>query len=162
MAPYRTPVGLPAITGDMILCRPSIMLQGLLAHYAAEALLNAPAIVGSLDLLLNPTGLFHSIGQGFEDLISLPLAALEAGSPSQVKPDTRALANALERDACCIKSATLVCNIDMLVNCGCITKSQSIKRLDRHSWHAKYVCLSLDSMKTLSDPCPVQGWLLDY
>lgn len=50
----------------------------------AEALLNAPAIVGSLDLLLNPTGFFHSIGQGFEDLVSLPLAALEARSPSQV------------------------------------------------------------------------------
>lgn len=60
------------------------MLQGLLAHYAAEALLNAPAVVGSLDLLLNPTGLLNSIGQGFEDLVSLPLAALEAGSPTQV------------------------------------------------------------------------------
>lgn len=80
----RTPVGLPAIAGQDLLCRPSVILQGLAAHYAAEALLNAPAILGSLDLLLNPTGLFHSIGQGFEDLVSLPLAALEAGSPSQV------------------------------------------------------------------------------
>lgn len=79
-------MGLPAVLGDGLLCRPSIILQGLAAHYAAEALLNAPAILGSLDLLLNPTGLFQSIGQGFEDLVSLPLAALEAGSPTQVFP----------------------------------------------------------------------------
>ena len=80
----RTPVNLPAMHASNLLFRPSIMLQGLLAHYAAEVLLNAPAVLGSLDLLLNPTGLFHSVGLGFEDLVSLPLAALEARSPSQV------------------------------------------------------------------------------
>ena len=77
-------MNLPAICSSGLLFRASIMLQGLLAHYAAEALLNAPAALGSLDLLLNPTGLVHSVGQGFEDLVALPLAALEAGSPSQV------------------------------------------------------------------------------
>lgn len=80
----RTPVSLPAIASSDLLFRPSIVLQGLLAHYAAETLLNAPALLGSLDLLLNPTGLFHSVGQGFEDLVSFPLAALEARSPTQV------------------------------------------------------------------------------
>ena len=60
------------------------MLHGLLAHYVAEALLNAPQMIGSLELLLNPTGLLQSVGQGFADLIAMPLAAIEARSPSQV------------------------------------------------------------------------------
>lgn len=77
-------MNLPPVDASGMLFRPSIMLQALLAHYAAETLLNAPAVLGSLDLLLNPTGLFHSVGQGFEDLVSLPLAALESRSPSQV------------------------------------------------------------------------------
>ena len=72
------------MVADSLHFRPSVMLQGLLAHYAAEALLNAPAVLGSLDLLLNPTGLMNSLARGFEDLVSLPLAALEARSPSQV------------------------------------------------------------------------------
>lgn len=82
----RTPISLPHIHGRSLFFRPSIMLQGLLAHYAAEALLNAPAVLGSLELLLNPTGLLHSMGQGFEDLVGLPMAALETGSPAQVMP----------------------------------------------------------------------------
>ena len=81
----RTPLGLPEVAASRLHFRPSVMLQGLLAHYAAEALLNAPAVLGSLDLLLNPTGLMNSLAQGFEDLVSLPLAALEARSPSQVR-----------------------------------------------------------------------------
>jgi hypothetical protein len=72
------------VVAESLHFRPSVMLQGLLAHYAAEALLNAPAVLGSLDLLLNPTGLMNSLARGFEDLVSLPLAALEARSPSQV------------------------------------------------------------------------------
>lgn len=76
---------MPRIGSGGLLFRPSIMLQGMLAHYAAEALLNAPAVLGSLELFLNPTGLVHSVGQGVEDLISLPMAALQVGSPAQVR-----------------------------------------------------------------------------
>ena len=80
----RSPLRLPAVHADSLLFRPSIMLHGLLAHYVAEALLNAPQMIGSLELLLNPTGLLQSVGQGFADLIAMPLAAIEARSPSQV------------------------------------------------------------------------------
>ena len=80
----RSPLRLPAVQADSLLFRPSIMLHGLLAHYVAEALLNAPQMIGSLELLLNPTGLLQSVGQGFADLIAMPLAAIEARSPSQV------------------------------------------------------------------------------
>ena len=80
----RSPLRVPAVQADSLLFRPSIMLHGLLAHYVAEALLNAPQMIGSLELLLNPTGLLQSVGQGFADLIAMPLAAIEARSPSQV------------------------------------------------------------------------------
>ena len=59
-------------------------MQGMLAHYTAEALLSAPGLLGSLDLLLNPTGLLSSVSAGLADLLGLPLAALMAGSPAQV------------------------------------------------------------------------------
>lgn len=64
--------------------RPGVALQGLLAHYTAEALLSAPGLLGSLDLLLNPTGLLSSVSAGLADLLGLPATALMAGSPAQV------------------------------------------------------------------------------
>ncbi len=42
--------------GMRLWARPSTMAGGVGAAYLAEALLNAPQILGSLDLLLNPTG----------------------------------------------------------------------------------------------------------
>lgn len=67
-----------------LLYRPSIMLHGLMAHALAEALLSAPGMLGSLDLLFNPTGLLQSLGQAWQGLLMGPLAAIEARSPSQV------------------------------------------------------------------------------
>ena len=60
------------------------MLHGLLAHALAEALLSAPGMLGSLDLLFNPTGLLQSLSQAWGDLLLGPLAAIDARSPSQV------------------------------------------------------------------------------
>lgn len=60
------------------------MLHALLAHALAEALLSAPGMLGSLDLLFNPTGLLQSLSQAWGDLLLGPLAAIEARSPSQV------------------------------------------------------------------------------
>ena len=60
------------------------MLHGLLAHALAEAMLSAPGMLGSLDLLFNPTGLLQSLGQAWGSLLLGPLAAIEARSPSQV------------------------------------------------------------------------------
>jgi hypothetical protein len=78
-------VVLSALGAEQVLFRPGVMLQALLAHYAAEALLNAPRVLGSLQLLLNPTGLLSSVSAGLADLFGLPAAALMAGSPSQVQ-----------------------------------------------------------------------------
>ena len=62
------------------------MLHGLLAHGLAEAMLSAAGMLGSLDLLFNPTGLLHSLGHAWGSLLLGPLAAIEARSPSQVCP----------------------------------------------------------------------------
>ena len=47
--------------GTRLWARPATMAGGLGAAYLAEALLNAPQVLGSLDLLLNPTGAQHHL-----------------------------------------------------------------------------------------------------
>lgn len=83
-ASYRAPLSVAGVGASRMLFRPSVMLHGLLAHALAEALLSAPGMLGSLDLLFNPTGLLHSLSQAWGDLLLGPLAAIEARSPSQV------------------------------------------------------------------------------
>ena len=56
-----------------------------MAHGVAEALLNAPQVLGSLSLLFNPTGLVRSVRAGVADLIGLPLAALQNQSLAQAR-----------------------------------------------------------------------------
>ena len=72
-----------ALRGSNLLFRPGVYAAAAAAHACAEALLSAPRVLGSLDLLLNPTGLVASLGAGLRDLMGLPLAALAAGSPAQ-------------------------------------------------------------------------------
>lgn len=112
---HAAPLSLAPISACRLLFRPSVVAHGLLAHFIAEALLSAPQMLGSLELLLNPTGasscskcgliltidetmpesraeliyivdvagLVRSAVQGFQDLVSFPLAAIEARSPAQ-------------------------------------------------------------------------------
>lgn len=86
MVSARAPVVLPRLAAQGVLFRVAVMVRALLAHLAAEAVLNAPRVLGSLELLFNPTGLVTSVAQGFQDLVALPLAALEARSASQAHP----------------------------------------------------------------------------
>jgi hypothetical protein len=72
------------LRGRRVLFRPGAAAGGAAAHAAAEALLGAPRVLGSLDLLGNPAGLAASLGAGLRDLLGRPLAALQAGSPAQV------------------------------------------------------------------------------
>lgn len=80
----RAPLSVAGVGASRLLFQPSVMLHGLLAHALAEALLSAPGMLGSLDLLFNPTGLLQSLSQAWGDLLLGPLAAIEARSPSQV------------------------------------------------------------------------------
>ena len=49
-------LALPATAALRLWAWPGTLVRGLGAHYLAEALLNAPQVLGSLDLVLNPTG----------------------------------------------------------------------------------------------------------
>lgn len=79
---HRSPVTLSRIAAQSVLFRPTILLRGLAAHIMAEAMLNAPQVLGSLQLLLNPTGLVRSFQRGMADLIGLPLAGIQERSPT--------------------------------------------------------------------------------
>lgn len=81
----RAPVNLPKLGGEGLLFRVPVMVQALLAYMTAEALLNAPRLLGSLEVLFNPVGLMTSVSIGFQDMLALPLAAIEARSASQVR-----------------------------------------------------------------------------
>lgn len=53
---HAAPLVLSPVVATRLLFRPSVIAHGLLAHFVAEALLSAPQMLGSLELLLNPTG----------------------------------------------------------------------------------------------------------
>ena len=53
---HAAPLTLSPVIASRLLFRPSVVAHGLLAHFVAEALLSAPQMLGSLELLLNPTG----------------------------------------------------------------------------------------------------------
>lgn len=57
------PLSLAPISAARMLFRPSVVASGLLAHFVAEALLSAPQMLGSLEILLNPTGASWSTGR---------------------------------------------------------------------------------------------------
>lgn len=75
---------LAGLQGQHLLFRPGVVLQAAAAHFTAEALMNVPRMLGSLELLMNPTGLLTSVSAGLEDLLGLPFAALVDASPAQV------------------------------------------------------------------------------
>lgn len=52
----QAPLRLAPISACRLLFRPTVVAHGLMAHFVAEALLSAPQMLGSLELLLNPTG----------------------------------------------------------------------------------------------------------
>ena len=69
------------MAGTHLLMPPATALHGLMAHFMAEALLNLPRLLGSLQLLGNPAGLVDSLTEGLQDFLAL---SLTARSPSTV------------------------------------------------------------------------------
>ena len=55
------------------------LAQELGSSYAADALLSSPALIGSLDMLGNPTGLLREYAIGMRDMVLLPLSAVTEG-----------------------------------------------------------------------------------
>ena len=53
--------------------------RAVLYHYATQVLVRAGWIVGSLELIGNPTGFIHKLGQGISDFVTLPYHGLTRG-----------------------------------------------------------------------------------
>jgi hypothetical protein len=60
-------------------CPPDRLLRELVAGYTASAIARSPLLLGSLDLLGNPTFWLQSVGAGVRDLLLLPRNALGQG-----------------------------------------------------------------------------------
>ena len=76
---FRSPLSIPRISIHHIVLPPQTLWQALASHVMAEALLNAPLVLGSLQLFFNPTGLVRSIKRGVADMIDLPMQGLQEG-----------------------------------------------------------------------------------
>ena len=55
------------------------LIRRILYHYATQALVRAGLMLGSLEILANPTGFISSIGQGIADFFTLPYDGLTRG-----------------------------------------------------------------------------------
>ena len=79
MSTHRTPVSFSPLALTATLGSPAALGAALLGRYGAEALAQSAALVGSLQLLGNPTRLLRSVGAGLSDALSLPLRGLTEG-----------------------------------------------------------------------------------
>jgi len=76
---HRTPVTFSPLALTATLGSPAALGAALVGRYGAEALAQSAALVGSLQLLGNPTRLLRSVGAGLSDALSLPLRGLTEG-----------------------------------------------------------------------------------
>ena len=65
--------------GERGLRSPGALARALLKRYAADALAASPALVGSLQLLGNPTVLVRSVRAGLSDALALPIEGARQG-----------------------------------------------------------------------------------
>ena len=75
----KSPVAISRFVARNISLPVRSLVEGITTHVVAEAVLNAPQIIGSLQLFFNPTGLVQSIRRGVTSMIDLPLQGLQRG-----------------------------------------------------------------------------------
>jgi hypothetical protein len=75
----QMPVRLSQVVLTHVFSLPERLVKEIAANYLADAIVLSPVLLGSLDLLGNPTFLVESCGKGFQDLIDLPRHALPQG-----------------------------------------------------------------------------------
>ncbi|KAJ8322215.1 hypothetical protein KUTeg_000686 [Tegillarca granosa] len=85
IASDRTPLSFGSFDKEGVTSTTHQLIQVLVMHYASGALFRAGIVVGSLEILGNPTGLVRSIGTGVADLVKLPYAGLTQGPGAFVK-----------------------------------------------------------------------------
>jgi len=69
---HHTPLVLSALNIHHLLHHPQALVHALAARCVAEVILAAPGMLGSLELLFNPTGLLHSLARALSHFTSLP------------------------------------------------------------------------------------------
>lgn len=79
---HLSPVTISGVQSHSVFGSPTALYQGLKTHVVAEALFNAGSVVGSLQLLGNPTGLLRSIKRGVTDIFD---KGIGVGSVTLVK-----------------------------------------------------------------------------
>lgn len=76
----HTPLSFDEVQVSSISCAPRRLLEAIAARYVADSLFRTPAVLGSLELLGNPTVLVNSVATGIYDFFALPATgAKEAG-----------------------------------------------------------------------------------
>jgi hypothetical protein len=75
----QMPLLLSAVELNAVYCAANPLVREMLANYLADAVVRTPVLLGSLDLLGNPTFLVQSLGKGLHDLVELPRNALPQG-----------------------------------------------------------------------------------
>lgn len=74
---------MPIVLGKFTICPARTtqkeLTRWILYHYATQALVRAGLMLGSLEILANPTGFISSIGQGIVDFFTLPYDGLTRG-----------------------------------------------------------------------------------
>ena len=73
------PLSFAPVSLVSVLCSGDRLVKELSANYVADAILRSPVLLGSLDLLGNPTNLFSNFAAGFHDLFVLPTRAIPRG-----------------------------------------------------------------------------------
>jgi hypothetical protein len=79
---HRFPLTLAPVQLHAVRVRLAPLLRAALLHYAQDVLQRAPAVLGSLDLLGNPTGMLRELSAGVRDAVLLPLEGVRRLSPS--------------------------------------------------------------------------------
>lgn len=79
IASDHTPLSFGKFEKEEIFTSSYYLIRTMTMHYASGALVRAGIVVGSLEILGNPTGLIRNIGNGVADLFKLPFTGLTKG-----------------------------------------------------------------------------------
>ena len=91
IASDNSPLSFSKFAKDAICTNASQLVRTVAMHYASGALYRAGWVVGSLEILGNPTGLVRNVGLGVTDLFRLPYEGLTRGPGAFVGGVTRGM-----------------------------------------------------------------------
>ena len=62
----------------------STLKERVIGHYTQQAIVQVYSILGSIDILGNPVGLFHTMGEGVTDLFYEPYQGFVSDRPQDI------------------------------------------------------------------------------